>query len=91
VILLFIQLLFVASEPQTWGPAQPPPVKPDSNPEGEIYAGAKGVPKHREMLTEAISGLRVATYRQGSTTRTAKKCGPHGAEASPKHKAEAPA
>lgn len=90
MILLFIQLLFVASEPQTWGPAQPPP-KPDSHPEGEICAGVKGMPKHRGELIEASSGLRVAAYRQGSTTRTAKKCGPHGAEASPKHKAEAPA
>ena len=57
MILLFIQLLFVASEPQTWGPAQPPPVNPDSHPDGEICAGVKGVPKHRVETTEAFREL----------------------------------
>mgnify|MGYP003418431209 FL=1 len=56
-MILFIQLLFVASEPQTWGPAQPPPVNPDSHPDGEICAGVKGVPKHRVETTEAFREL----------------------------------
>lgn len=54
MILILIQLLFVASEPQTWGPAPPEPEHIKAPSDREIAAGAKGVPQLQTVNTQAI-------------------------------------